>query len=364
MPGLRHVILLALLAGPFAPVFAQTAGERLAAAQREGAVVIYAVTDREIVQSVIDDFEARHPGVRVAYHDMQSNEAYRRIVEEAGSEAARAAPDGAEVADVVWSSAMDLQVKLVNDGYARPHRSTETAALPGWAVWKEEAFGTTYEPVVMAYDRDALAADEVPDSHAALIRLLAAQPERFTGRVATYDPERSGLGLLLLSQDAQANPTAFWQLAHRLGALGVRRYPTSAQMLDAIAAGEILLGYNLLGSYALERARRNPRIGIVWPRDYTLVLSRVALITRHGRHPEAARLWLDYLLSPQGQRMLAESAGLHAVREGVSRHAASDLRSQLGGAFRPIPIGTGLLAYLDQSKQQDFLRQWEAAMAP
>ena len=43
---------------------------------------------------------------------------------------------------------MDLQVKLVDDGrrddvqVARGRRT-----LPTWAVWKNEAYGTTYEPV-------------------------------------------------------------------------------------------------------------------------------------------------------------------------------------------------------------------------
>lgn len=348
-------ILFAVLALAAGAALAQPSADRLAAAQREGVVVVYAATDEEIVQPVIDDFEALHPGVKVEYHDMGSAEVYSRVV----AEAVRG-----QGPDVVWSSAMDLQVKLVNDGYAQPHRSAETAALPAWAKWQDEAFGTTYEPVVIVYAAQYFAPDEVPYTHAALLRLLAAQPVRFHGRVATYDPARSGLGLLLHSQDAHANPTAFWRLARSLGALGAHRHATTAAMLDAVAEGELLIGYNLLGSYAQARARHDPRLGIVWPRDYTLVLSRVALITRNARHPEAARLWLDYLLSARGQRVLAESAGLYSVREDVSDHTASRLRQQLGNAFRPIPIGTGLLAYLDQVKQRDFLRQWVAALEP
>ena len=77
-------------------------------AQREGAVVVYAATDRRVVQPLIDDFETLHPGVRVEYHDMNSADLYQRMLAEAA--------EGETRADVVWSSAMDLQVKLVNDG--------------------------------------------------------------------------------------------------------------------------------------------------------------------------------------------------------------------------------------------------------
>ena len=101
----------------------------------------------------------------------------------------------------------------------------------------------------------------------------------------------------------------------------------------------------------------------MWPRDYTLVLSRVAFIARKAPHPAAARLWLDFLLSARGQAILAERAGLFSVREDAAgKAAAAGLRQQLGPAFRPIALGTSLLAYLDQIKRRDFLRQWEASM--
>jgi iron(III) transport system substrate-binding protein len=344
------VLLLAAL-----PAFAQVSPERLAAALREGGkVVVYAATDREIVQPVIDAFQASHPGIRVDYHDMNTADVYQRVVDEAVQ---------GRGPDVVWSSAMDLQVKLVNDGYAQPHRSAETAALPAWAVWKDEAFATTYEPAALVYSKRALGPHEVPDSHAALIRLLSEQPDRFRRRLVTYDPARSGLGLLLHSQDAQANPTAFWQLARAMGAERVELHISTATMLERIASGEVLIGYNLLGSYAYSRALLDPAIGVVWPRDYTLVLSRVAFITRRASHPASARLWLDFLLSARGQTILGKRAGLFSVREDAAAEAAaSGLRQQLGSAFRPIALGTALLAYLDQVKRRDFLLEWDAAM--
>lgn len=356
LAALRRLLPCLLALAGSAAVSAQTPADSASAARREGRVVIYAATDLQIAQPVLDDFRAQHPGIAVDYHDMDSAELYRRVVAETGS---------GEGPDVVWSSAMDLQVKLVNDGYALPHRSTETDALPPWAIWKNEAFGTTFEPVAVVYNRKLLGAGDVPDSHAALLRLLADPPERYRGRIATYDPSRSGLGFLLNSQDVLANPVVFWRLAEAFGRTGTQAYPRTSEMLDRIAAGDALIGYNLLGSYALVRAAQDPTIGVVLPRDYTLVLSRVAFIARRARHPNAARLWLDHLLSPRGQRLLAKNPGFYAVRDDVpADEAAEELRRNLGGAFRPIPIGTGLLTYLDRLKRRDFLRQWHETIAP
>jgi len=334
--------------------------DRQEQARREGVVVVYAASDLEAVRPVVDDFEALHPGVRVEYHDMQSGDLYARVVDEARR--------GVLAADVVWSSAMDLQIKLVNDGHAQPHRSAETAALPSWAVWKDEAFGTTYEPAAFIYNRRLLAEDDVPSSHAELIRLLERAPAALHGRIATYDPQRSGLGLLLHSQDAQANPIVFWQLARGMGVLGLEQHVASSDMLDRISAGKLVLAYNVLGSYAYRRARSDPALGVVLPQDYTLVLSRVAFITRGARHPAAARLWLDHLLSARGQALLAGHLGLLPLRGEATADtrggAARMLHPDLQQAFRPIRIGSGLLAYQDQAKKDAFLRQWDAATRP
>ncbi len=355
MPRFLHTLFGVFLACSWVPVGAQMDLTPSRAEAREGRVVVYGNTDFRLTQRLIRDFEARHPGVRVEYHEMNSVELHHRVIAEAGSE---------EGPDVAWSSAMDLQVKLVNDGYAQFHRSVETMLLPSWANWKNEAFGTTLEPIAIIYNRRRLDPAEVPQTHAAFAALLRSDPDRFRGRVATYDPRRAGLGYLLHTQDMQANPGMFWELARALGAAEVRTHAHTAPMLEQITSGAVLIGYNMLGSYSLMRASTDPSAGVVLPRDYTLVASRVAFITRTAPHPNAARLWIDYLLSQAGQARLVEHEGVYSVRDDVpGDRVVPNLREQLGDAFRPITIGPGLLANLDQARRRDFLRQWDAALA-
>ena len=319
-----------------------------------GTMVLYAATDRQVVEPLLEDFEAAHPGIKVEYHDLNSGELYDRFLAEQGSE---------RQADVLWSSAMNLQFKLVNDGYALPHKSAETAALPPWAVWKGEAFGATFEPIVIAYNRQLIAHSDVPKTHAELTRFLENPKLRERYRLATYDPRGSGLGYLLHTQDLEANPVAFWNLIRALGRTRVILEPATTDMLDHIASGRAALGYNVLGSYALNRAASNPNIGIVLPSDYTLILSRIAFINKHAPNPKAARLWMDYLLSKRGQTLLNRT-GLFSVRDDVSTsdHSAAEVRRQLGTAYRPIAISTGLLTYLDRMKRELFLSRWDAAL--
>jgi iron(III) transport system substrate-binding protein len=315
--------------------------QRSRAAQK---VCVWSSTDRPIAQPLIEDFERRHPGLRVDYVQLGSVELAARFLADEGREA-----------DVLWSSAMDLQVKLVNDGHAARHPSPHAAALPRWAVWKHEAYATTSEPVGIAYHRGLWATPELPRTHAALAALLQAEPQRFDQRVASYDIERAGLGYLLAAQDSLATPQ-YWDLVRALGARRATLHADTRSMIDDLAAGRTLLAYNVLGSYVEAVARQQPELAIVYPSDYTLLAARVAFIARAAPHPEAARAWLDHLLSPRGQQVLADDCGLTPVLPAAAR--SRDLARQLGEAARPIAIGPGLLAHLDRSKRSAFLARW------
>jgi len=322
----------------------------VAAARNEGKVVVYSTTDVSVVAALIRDFELLYPGVRVDYNDLNSAELNNRYL----AETAARRPS----ADVLWSSAMDLQMKLANDNFAARYQSPEAASLPDWAVWRDEAFGTTFEPAVFVYSTRFVTGADVPQTHADFIRLITTQRDKYAGNVTTYDVEKSAVGFLFATQDSRLQP-GFWDLVKALGANGVEMEVNTSVMVQRIAAGKDYLGYNLIGSYALTRARRDAAIGVVMPKDYTLVMSRIALISKTATHPNAGRLWLDYLLSRRGQTLLSTHSELFSIRTDVAgEFTAATLRQTLGPSLRAIAVGPALLVYQDQSKQQEFLRRW------
>ena len=124
------------------------------------------------------------------------------------------------------------------------------------------------------------------------------------GKVATYDPAGSNVGYLYLTED-HAITRDTRSLVQAIAATRPMLSRTTEPMLDAISAGRIAIAYNVVGPYALTRAMRDANIRVVFPRDYTIIASRVAFIARDARHPAAARLFLDFLLSRTGQTLLA-----------------------------------------------------------
>jgi iron(III) transport system substrate-binding protein len=324
------------------PSYAQTVD----AAALEGVVTIYTTTDETEAADLLAGFHALRPNIRVEYDELNSTELFDRFLSEAVGKGA---------GDLVWSSAMDQQMKLVNDGYAETYASPEAARLPQWAVWNYQAYGVTAEPVAIAYNKGLLPAAEIPKTHTELARLLAGKAEALKGKVATYDPERSAVGLLFISQDLEITKST-WDLVRAIGEAGAKLYSTTSTMLDRIAVGDQLIAYNVIGSYALERAKQEPALGVVLPADYTIVMSRIVFIPKGAPHPNAARLFLDYLLSKGGQTRLA-ARSLGSVRDDVP---ANPFEHE--SFFRPIRVGPELLTYLDQAKRNRFLKEWRRAL--
>jgi len=342
-----------LIAGP---ALASPESALVAAARREGRVVVYSVLSNKAAQPLIADFKAAYPGIEVDYDgDKGSNEMDERYRRESAS--------GEATADVVWSSAMDMQMKLIGDGFAVRYHSPEASGLPRWANYKNIGYGTTQEPVVIVYNRQQLAEAEIPRDHTALAALLNSQTERFHGKVTAFDVEKSGVGYMLAVQDLRAAPATSSALVAAFGKAGLQPSGGTGDMLTGIDKGSFSIGYNMMGAYALSRSRKDlPNLGVVFPSDYTLVLSRIAFVSKRATHPNAARLWLNYLLSARGQKVLGDAIELFPIREGVeARYTAAKLRGAIGPAVREVPLDMSLAEAMKPGVRNPILASWRVA---
>lgn len=321
-------------------------------AKKEGKLVIYATTDTKAAAPIIKGFEALHPGIKVEYNDMNSTEIYNRYISEQAA--------GGGSADLVWSSSMDSALKLAAD-YGLAYKSPEAPKLPSWAVWKDTAYGTTYEPAVFIYNKRLLPAVDVPTTHSALAKLVASQPDKFKNKVTTYDIEKSALGFMMAVQDMRNDP-AYFDTLRDIAKAGLVVQSSTGTMMERVSSGENLLGYNILGSYAETRAKADPSLGVAYPTDYNLVVSRIAFISKKAKNKNAAKLWLDYMLSVKGQDIMANQSDLASLREDIpGDNDLAGLTKKLGTALKPIPVDASLLDYLKQDKRLEFIKQWRTA---
>ena len=297
---------------------------------------IISTADIEFFEPMISSFLAAHPGTAIDYTVASSSELQRAIVDEG------------EAFDVAVSSAMDLQTKLANDGWAQRHGSEATSSLPDWAVWNEMLFAFTQEPAAIVVSKTGLGDLPLPNTRNDLINLLRQHPEVFRGRVGTYDVRQSGLGYLFATQDTRASEI-YWRLTEVMGGLDAQLYCCSSDMIDAVKSGELLIAYNVLGSYAINREDRD-EFAIILPSDFTTVMLRTALIPSNAPSAELSRQLIDHLMKkshmPDVMPLTNPELDLSHVEPSLNR----------------IRIGPGLLVFLDQLKKRSFLSEWESAI--
>jgi iron(III) transport system substrate-binding protein len=314
----------------------------------EKRLVVYSAAEEKYCAGLLDGFRARHPGIEIDFVfgiSVALHERYR---------AALAA--GKPEADLLWSSAMDLQMGLVLAGDALPHPSPEARALPQGAAYRDLAYATTVEPLVTLVNRELFDVKLVAGSLTELTAALRSDPQRFLGRIASYDIAANGLGFLALLHESRRSEefTAFLQA---LAACKPRLFGSNPPLVEEVASGRAALGFHVLASYAQRATRLHPSLAIAASNTPPLAVSRVAFIPRSAPHPEAARLFLDYLLSRDGQQRLLE-AGLFPIRRLAD--GATDSKAD---AVTPIRIDRDFDDLLDPQRRDKLLSRWRAAVA-
>lgn len=332
---MRSLFILVVLVFSFNTLAVEWEDKRRFTGNEQGVTLrVVSSTDTAVFAPIIEKFLIEYPNLNIEYWVAGSTDIYDSVLSKSHD------------FDVVISSAMDLQLKLVNDGYASP---IDDIDYPDWAHWRQSLFGFTLEPAAIVVNKSVFNELALPASRQDLIEVLRENPDTFRGRIGTYDVRQSGLGYLFATQDARRSET-YWRLTEIMGSLDTRVYCCSGQMLDDLAKGTIAISYNVLGSYALARLDIADKIDVILPSEFPITMMRTAFVSKHAPQPNAARSFLRYLTSSQWQ-----SNG-----NGISLPA---LQNSVGDSQRSvISLEPGLLVFLDRMKRQLFIKEWERAI--
>ena len=331
---MRYIVLLVVLLAPISGFAQDWEDRQVFGASDQTPLRILSSTDTSFFAPIIEDFIASSSNVSVEYFVTGTADIDRIF---------RAAP---ERFDVVISSAMDLQLKLTNDGLAAPLVDVEH---PDWAQWHDSLFAFTSEPAAIVINREALNDLPIPSSRQDLIELMRAHPARFQGRVGTYDVRQSGLGYLFATQDARASET-YWRLMEVMGRVDAKLYCCSGQMIDDLRVGDLIMAYNVLGSYARRQAETSGELLVILPSDFPITMMRTVLVSEDAANPKHAESFVRHLLTLQ-------AAGDPDVFPLPPLAGTHDSETQ-----QTINLDPALMTYLDQMKREAFIREWENAI--
>lgn len=272
-----------------------------------GEVVLYVSADDFVAREVVAAFEDAS-GYDVKMVTDTEAQKTTGLVERLRSE--RNAP----VADVFWSSEVFLTIALAEEGVLAPAEPVAAAARPESSRDVDGRwFGFAPRARVIAYSEDRIALEDVPKAWSDLAK------DRWTGRVVMADP-RFGttgghLGAMKVWWDRNLVGGFYGAWLLGLRDAEVRMLPGgNAAAVQAIVDGSADLA--MTDTDDVWAARRNGHsVGFVYP-DHskdggrgigTLLIPNTVAMIAGGPNPEAGLELVEFLLSPEAERILSES---------------------------------------------------------
>jgi len=266
-------------------------------AKKEGQVVFYASMEAPSAQRLTAAFERRFPSIKVEATRIGSERMATRLIAEAQSRKVRA--------DVVHQSAFDFY-GVLQKGLFDSYISPERAALP--AEYRDDkglwvmASATLN---VIAYNKKMIAAADAPKS---FWDLTAA---RWKGQLLMDDNESKWMaGMMQYYGEAKTI-----DLLRMLAAQDIQFRTGHSSIQTLLAAGEraaVVVAF----ANGVDRLKKDGA-PIEWIAPEPVIgLTFGTAVVKDAPHPNAARLFNDFLLSREGQEITA-AAGYFVPRSDV-----------------------------------------------
>ena len=305
-------------------------------------LVVYSAAFRPFCQSLLAGFAQAYPGVRLQFVDGVSTDLHTHYLD--------LHQRGEALPDVIWSSAMDLQMALVRLGHARPHRSAHAEALPAWARYKDLAFCTTLEPLVGLRHTQHLGPQEGVSTLLELADLMQQRPDLLRQRMACLDIEANGMGFLAMLV-ARAQDRGYGRFMDLAVGMGLQGHGSNPPLVQALVSESAVVAFPVLGAFAARAVVAHPQLAVCTSPAARLGVSRVALIPNGAPHPELAACFVDFLLSPAGQDGMRED-GLFPWQD----QGQSDVLPAM--VVQPLPIDDGFAPWLDPHARAALRQDW------
>jgi iron(III) transport system substrate-binding protein len=291
----------------------QAQDARVAEARKEGKVVWYTGATLFTAERVGKLFEQAYPGIKVEVNRSGSERILQRLMQEAAA--------GIKNADVFNSSDVGHYVLLKKKGMLAKY--TPVGAERFAESFRDQGamfFGWRAFLIVISYNSKLLSSVDAPKTWKDLLdpkwkeKLVTAHPA-YSGAVATYMLALVNLyGWDYFKQLAQNKPH-LRQSVH--------------DPAQVVAAGERIVGANGAEYFLYSQRKKGNPIGIVYPQDGVPLVVSPSAITGSSPHPNAAKLFTDFIFSKDVQQFLADSEGLYVPHPEVTYPADKPKLSDL-----------------------------------
>lgn len=273
--------------------------ETVAGARREGRLVFYNNLQPNGIEPLLQLFREANPGIRTEYIRLGSGPLIERFQTEFNA--------GRNIADVLITFPDERFDEGLEKGWAQRWSPPELPNFPPGIVRAGAAFALHQSRECIIWNRGLVRDAEAPKEWEDLM------DPRWRGRVGMNPPWRSV---------AVQQIVAYWEdigirdAAERMRANQVRFFEGSGGIIQAVVRGDVRVAH-------LTDLPLNPMlddgapIGFVYPASGTTVSSGYIIAAARAPNPNAARVFVNFLMTAQGQEALQRLGGLPVTRIGA-----------------------------------------------
>lgn len=264
-----------------------------------GKLVLYTSQPNADAQQTVDAFTAKHPDVEVEWVRDGTTKVMAKLRAEFAAGAPQ--PDVLLIADSVTMTGLKREDRLMTYPEA-PVEAYEAGLYDKDRTW----FSTKLITTGIVYNT---AAAMKPSSWKDLLK-----PEA-KGQIAMPSPLTSGAAMIHM-ETLTGDPGLGWDYYEGLADQGALASGGNGGVFKAVAGGEKLYGVVIDFLPIREKANGSP-VEFVFPEEGVSAVTEPVAILKSARNREAAKAFVDFLLSEEGQE-LAASQGYLPAHPGVT----------------------------------------------
>jgi len=279
----------------------ETTSTMVAAAAKEGKVVWYTSVDVKVAEAVAKAFRAEYPNIDVDVERSGSERVFQRINQEYQS--------GIHNVDVVNSSDASHFIYWKQQKWLASHTPPDVQRFAAQFKDPEGYFATWRATLsVMGYNTKLVDAKDAPTGYMDLL------DPNWKGKLVKSHPGYSGTSL---TGTYAIIKLLGWDYLEKLSKQGVLQLQSTTATPKSIASGEraAMVDGNEYNMF-IEIDAKSP-VKIIYPKEGTPFVTSPSAIFAEGPHPNAARVFENFLFTAKIQQLTVNEGGTRSLHPDV-----------------------------------------------
>lgn len=288
----------------------------VAAARKEGRLLVYSNMSNPNWAPITRAFNQRYPDIKIDMLDLGGESVPRYLAEKA---------TGVTTADMIVTAHQVSWIDMARRGEIADYTSPEQSAAPDWSRPFKGLHTISTDPLFFTWNKTKVPEAKQAKTFVDFAAMAEANKGEWARKITSYNPLEGLFGYAANWYFVKHHgEDKAWNLFEQLARATPRFEPGGGPQIEKVTTGEYVAAYFLSAIQVWPRLKDPVAarfLGWNFIADGQPMMMRGGAITKAAKNPNAARLFLDFCLSAEGQTQFG-MGGLCPARPDIKPSAA------------------------------------------